>query len=110
MLSLRACLCIGRVAQRNRSLSSNQLLLKKGQSKCGMVKVICCQSQSGRESVSEYSQANCGNSAGAAGKHALDREFDPVAELMTILFKEATQPSPCWKRSLEGRGMYMKAV
>lgn len=27
--------------------------------------------------------------AGPAGKHALDREFGPVAELMTILFKEA---------------------
>lgn len=48
MPSLRASLSMARVAQRNRSLSSGQLLLKNGHSRCGMVKVICCQSQSGR--------------------------------------------------------------
>ena len=45
---LRACLSMARVAQRNSALNSGQLLLKNGHSKCGMVKVICCQSQSGR--------------------------------------------------------------
>ena len=45
---LRACLSMARVAQRNRSLSRGQLLLKNGHSRCGMVKVMCCQSQSGR--------------------------------------------------------------
>lgn len=39
---------IARVAQRNSSLSRGQLLLKNGQSRCDMVKVMCCYSQSGR--------------------------------------------------------------
>ena len=43
----RAHLSMARVAQRNRSLSRGQLLLKKGHSRWGMVKVMCCQSQSG---------------------------------------------------------------
>lgn len=39
---------MARVAARNRALSRGQLLLKNGHSRWGMVKVICCQSQSGR--------------------------------------------------------------
>lgn len=38
----------GAGGQRNRSLSRSQLLLKNGHSRCDMVKVMCCQSQSGR--------------------------------------------------------------
>lgn len=48
MPSFLACMSMAQVAQRNWSLSRNQLLLKNGQSKCGMVKVMCCQSPSGR--------------------------------------------------------------
>ena len=36
------------MAARNRALSRGQLLLKKGHSRWSMVKVMCCQSQSGR--------------------------------------------------------------
>lgn len=46
MPSLRACISMVWVAQRNRSLSSGQLLLKNGHSKWGMMMVMCCQSQS----------------------------------------------------------------
>nr|WP_250648592.1 hypothetical protein [Serratia marcescens] len=45
---LRAQRSMARVAQRNRSLSRGQLLLKNGHNKWGMVNVMCCQSQSGR--------------------------------------------------------------
>lgn len=45
---LRAHRSMARVAARKRALSRGQLLLKKGHSRWGMVKVICCQSQSGR--------------------------------------------------------------
>ena len=48
MSCLRAHFSMARVVQRNRSLSKGQLLLKNGQSRCGMVKVMCCHSQSGR--------------------------------------------------------------
>ena len=48
MLCLRAHRNMARVAARNRALRSGQLLLKKGHSRWGMVKVMCCQSQSGR--------------------------------------------------------------
>lgn len=41
MPSLLACLSMARVAQRKSSLSRCQLSLKKGQSRCGMVKVKC---------------------------------------------------------------------
>lgn len=46
--SLRTKRSMTQVAARKRVLSRDQLLLKKSQSKCGMVKVISCQSQSCR--------------------------------------------------------------
>lgn len=39
---------MAQMAARNRALRSDQLLLKKGHSRRGIVKVMCCQSQSGR--------------------------------------------------------------
>ncbi|OFC63739.1 hypothetical protein BBW68_04235 [Candidatus Erwinia dacicola] len=40
MPSLRVCLSRARVAQRNRLLSSGQLLLKNGQGRCGMLNAL----------------------------------------------------------------------
>ena len=43
----------------------------------------------------------------AAGEHALDGEFGPVAEGVAVFIQGLLQPSLCWNSSFAGRGIYI---